>query len=51
MSQEEVEREQGEFLRDSEDEDLKTETSSEDKKLHGFKSDNLCIFAGETCKE
>ena len=47
MSQEEVEMEQGEFLRDSEDEDLKTETSSKTKGSHGFKSDNLCMFAGE----
>lgn len=37
---------EGEFL--SEDEDLKTKTSSEAKGSHGFKSDNLCMFAGET---
>lgn len=43
------EAKEGEVL--SEDEDLKTETSSEAKGSHGFKSDNLCIFAGETCKE
>ena len=43
MSQEEVEMEQGEFLRDSEDEDLKTETSSKDKGSHGFKTDKLCM--------
>ena len=42
---------QGEILGESEDEDLKTETSSEAKGSHGFKSDNLCMFAGETCKE
>jgi len=30
---------------------LKTETSSEAKGSHGFKFENLCIFAGETCKE
>lgn len=47
MNQEEVEMEQGEFLGDSEDEDLKTETSSKDKGAHGFKSHNLCMFAGE----
>ena len=35
----------------TEDEDLRTETSSEVKGLHGFKSENLCMFAGETCKE
>ena len=34
-----------------EDEDLKTATSSEAKWSHGFKFDNLCMFAGETCKE
>ena len=45
------EPEQGEILGESEDEDLKTETSSEAKGSHGFKSDNLCIFASETCKE
>ena len=47
MGQEEVEMEQGEFLGDSEDEDLKTEISSKDKGTHGFKSENLCMFAGE----
>ena len=39
--------EQGEFFGDSEDEDLKTETSSKAEGSHGFKSDNLCMFAGE----
>jgi len=43
------EPEQGEVL--GEDEDLKTETSSETKRSHGLKSDNLCMFAGEPCKE
>ena len=42
---------QGEILGESEDEDLKTETSSEAKGSHGFKTDNLCMYAGETCKE
>jgi len=32
------------------DEDLKTKTSSETKRSDGFKSDNLCMFAGETCE-
>ena len=41
---------QGEILGESEDEDLKTETSSEAKGSHSFKSDNLCIFVLETCK-
>ena len=45
------EPEQGAFLGESEDEDLKTETSSEAKGSHDFKSDNLCMFVGETCKE
>ena len=45
------EPEQGEFRGESEDEYLKTETSSEAKGSHGFKSENLCMFAGETCKE
>ena len=45
------EPEQGEFLGESEDEDLKTGTSSETKRSDDFKSDNLCMFAGETCKE
>lgn len=45
------EPEQGEIMRISENEDLKTETSSETKGSHGFKTDNLCVFAGETCKE
>ena len=44
------EPEQGEFLGDSEDEDLKTETSSKTKGSHGFKSNNLCMFAGQTCE-
>ena len=35
------EPEQGEFLGDSEDEDLKTETSSKTKGSYDFKSDNL----------
>ena len=39
--------EQGEFLGESEDEDLKTETSSEAKGSNDFKSDNLCMFVGE----
>ena len=39
------EAEQGEVL--SDDEELKTETLSEAKGSHGFKSDNLCMFAGE----
>ena len=43
------EAEQGEVMR--EDEDLKNKTSSEAKGSHGFKSDNLCMFASETCKE
>lgn len=33
------------------DEDLKTKNSSEAKESHGFKYDNLCMFAGETFKE
>ena len=41
--------EQGEVL--GEDEDLKTKTSSETKRSHDCKSNNLCMFAGETCKE
>jgi len=32
------------------DEDLKNETSTEAKGSHDFKSDNLCMFAGETCE-
>ena len=51
MEQSICEPEQGEILWESEDEDLKTEISSEAKGSHGFKSDNLCMFAGETCKE
>ena len=43
------EAEQGEVL--NEDEDLKTEMSSETKGSHDFKSGNLCMFAGETCEE
>lgn len=42
------EREQGEVL--GEDEDLKAETSSKTKESHDFKSENLCMFAGETCE-
>jgi len=42
------EREQGEVL--GEDEDLKTKTSSEGKRFDDFKSDNLCMFTGETWK-
>ena len=42
------EPEQGEFLGESEDEDLKTENSSEAKGSHSFKTDNLCMIAGET---
>jgi len=30
---------------DSEDEDLKTETSSKAEESHGFKSNNLCMFS------
>ena len=45
------EAKQGEILGESEDEDLKTETSSEAKGSHGFKTNNLCVYAGETCKE
>ena len=45
------EPEQGEILGESEDEDLKIETSSEAKGSHGFKSGNLCMFIGETCKK
>lgn len=41
--------EQGEVV--SEDKDLKNEISSETKRSHGFKFDNLCIFSGETSKE
>ena len=41
------EPEQGEFLGDSEDEGLKSETSSKTKGSYGFKSDNLWMFAGE----
>ena len=41
------EPEQGEFLGDSEDEGLKTETSSKTKGSYGFKSDNLWMFARE----
>ena len=52
ISPEEVEEyicepEQGEFLGDSEDEGLKTETSSKTKGSYIFKSDNLWMFAGE----
>ena len=43
------ELEQGEVL--GEDEYLKTETSSETKGSHDFKSDNLCMIVGETCEE
>ena len=42
------EPEQGEVL--GEDEDLKTKTSSETKESHDFKSENLCMFVGETCE-
>ena len=44
------EPEQGEIFGESEDEDLKTETSSEAKGSDDFKSDNLCMFLGETCE-
>ena len=44
------EPELGEILRESEDEDLKNETSSETKRSNDFKSDNLCMFVGETCE-
>jgi len=40
------ELEQGEILGESEDEDMKTETSSKAKGSHGFKSNNLCMFVG-----
>ena len=30
---------------------LKTETSSETKRSHDFKSNNLCMFTGGTCEE
>lgn len=43
------EREQGEVL--GEDEDLKTETSSETKGSHDFKSDHFCMFTSEKCDE
>ena len=39
------EPEQEEILGESEDEDLKTETS------HGFKTNKLCMFTGKTSKE
>ena len=42
---------QGESLGESEDEDLKTKPSSETKRSDDFKSYNLCMFVGETCKE
>jgi len=41
------EPEQGNFLGESEDEDLKIENLSEAKGSHGFKSDNLCMIASE----
>lgn len=41
--------EQGEVL--AEDEDLKTETSSETKGSHNFKSDNFGMFVGDICEE
>ena len=44
------ELEQEEIMGESEDEDLKTETSSEAKGSHGFKTENLCMYASETCK-
>ena len=40
---------QGEILGETEDEDLKTESSSEANGSHGFKTNNLCMYAGETC--
>jgi len=43
------ELEKGEVL--GEDEDLKTETSSETKGSHDFKFDNLFMFVDETCEE
>jgi len=43
------EPEHGEVL--GEDEDLKTETLSEGEMYDDFKSDNLCMFTGETWKE
>ena len=45
------EPEQGEILGETEDENLKIETSSEAKGSHGFKTNNLYMYAGETCKE
>ena len=45
------EPEQGEILGETKDENLKIETSSEAKWSHGFKTDNLCMYASETCKE
>ena len=47
MEESNCELEKGEFLGDSEDEDLKTETSSKVEGSHGFKFDNLCMFASE----
>lgn len=44
------EPERGEILGETEDEDLKTETSSETKRSDDFKSDNFCMFVGETCE-
>jgi len=45
------EPEQIEILGESEDEDLKTETSSEARGSHGFKSENVCMFTSKTSKE
>ena len=45
------EPEQGEVLGEGEYEDSKTETSSETKWPHDFKSDDLCMFESETCEE
>jgi len=41
------EPEQGEFLGETEDEDLKIKTSSEAKRSGDFKFDNLCMFVSE----
>lgn len=45
------EPEHGEILGENEDEDLKIETSNKAKRSHGFKTDNLCMYLGEPCKE
>ncbi len=45
------EPEQGEFLGESKDEDLKSETSSKAKGSNDFKTDNLCLYAGIVMKK